>query len=208
MIARVFTGSKKIVNECPHCGGEFVDYASNLRKFCSKECQYKGGMAKTHGESRTRLHVIWCCMKNRCRSRKKHLKKYYFDRSIKVCPEWERSYESFRDWALANGYKPNLEIDRIKNDKGYSPDNCRWVTRVQQMRNTRKRSDAKTSKYKGVSRHSQNRNWVVQLHANGKPIHVGVFNSEIEAAKAYDRAASKLYGKHAHFNFKEAGALR
>jgi hypothetical protein len=60
--------------------------------------------------------------------------KFYHEKGIRVCEEWD-SYEAFRDWALANGYAAGLTIDRRDNDKGYSPDNCRWVTQAVNLRN-------------------------------------------------------------------------
>ena len=59
----------------------------------------------------------------------------YGGRGIKVCPEWYRNFAAFRAWALANGYADNLSIDRIDNNKGYEPSNCRWATKKQQARN-------------------------------------------------------------------------
>ena len=90
----------------------------------------------THGMSGTRLYSIWRDMKNRCNGLKKNDKKNYFDRGITYCTEWER-FEAFRDWAITHGYRDDLSIDRIDNDKGYSPNNCRWVTRAEQNLNTR-----------------------------------------------------------------------
>lgn len=58
----------------------------------------------------------------------------YGGRGITVCPEW-KSRRAFREWALKNGYEENLTIDRIDNDKGYSPDNCRWVTMKENCNN-------------------------------------------------------------------------
>ena len=59
----------------------------------------------------------------------------YGARGITVCQEWIDSPQAFVDWALANGFSPELQIDRIDNDKGYSPDNCRWVTARENIRN-------------------------------------------------------------------------
>ena len=61
--------------------------------------------------------------------------KRYGARGITVCQEWIDSPQAFVDWALANGFSPELQIDRIDNDKGYSPDNCRWVTARENIRN-------------------------------------------------------------------------
>jgi hypothetical protein len=61
----------------------------------------------------------------------------YASRGIRVCDEWLHDYAPFRDWSLANGYAPGLSIDRIDNDRGYSPDNCRWTTPYVQSRNKR-----------------------------------------------------------------------
>lgn len=90
-----------------------------------------------HGESRTRLYVIFNCMKQRCKNHKHPAWKDYGGRGISVCREWSESYEVFRDWSLANGYSDELEIDRINNDGSYEPENCRWTTRKQQARNMR-----------------------------------------------------------------------
>jgi len=72
-------------------------------------------------------------MIDRCRPKDKYRIRYH-DRGISVCEEW-KWWPNFADWALANGWEPWLEIDRTNNDKGYSPDNCRFVDKVTQNRN-------------------------------------------------------------------------
>ena len=74
-------------------------------------------------------------MKERCNNPKNKRFKNYGARGIKVCDEWEHSFTKFENWAMANGYKAGLSIDRIDNDKGYSPENCKWSTYVEQNRN-------------------------------------------------------------------------
>jgi hypothetical protein len=86
-----------------------------------------------HGESRSRLHVIWMNINQRCYDPASTFYHRYGGRGITTV--WRSSYESFRDWALANGYADNLTIDRVNNDGNYEPANCRWTTRAMQARN-------------------------------------------------------------------------
>ena len=90
-----------------------------------------------HHECSTGLYRKWSGMIKRCRETTGDHAKYYFARGITVCPEWATDYRSFRDWAMAHGYQPGLSLDRIDNNGGYSPDNCRWVTLKEQGRNKR-----------------------------------------------------------------------
>lgn len=95
----------------------------------------------THGESGTRLHNIRAMIIQRCCNPNYNQFDDYGGRGITVCPEWRESYEAFRDWALANGYEDGLTIERRENSLGYSPDNCRWATKAEQMRNTRRNNN-------------------------------------------------------------------
>ena len=88
-----------------------------------------------NGLSDLPLYRVWCHMKERCDNPNNKRFKHYGARGIKVCDEWQHSYKAFEEWALSNGYKPGLSIDRINNDKGYSPWNCRWSTYTEQNRN-------------------------------------------------------------------------
>jgi hypothetical protein len=62
----------------------------------------------------------------------------YGGRGITMCDEWKNNFAAFRDWAMANGYEKGKSIDRIDNDSGYRPDNCRCVTQCVQANNTRR----------------------------------------------------------------------
>ena len=90
-----------------------------------------------HGLTGTPLHLRWGAMKNRCYSKKSPKYKDYGARGITVCKQWRESFICFHDWAIANGYKAGLSLDRKHNDKNYCPSNCRWVSRTKQQRNTR-----------------------------------------------------------------------
>lgn len=89
-----------------------------------------------HGGRYTRLYNIWLNMKQRCSNPKESHYEYYGGKGVSVCEEWKKSFSTFRDWALSNGYEDGLTIDRIESDKDYCPENCRWVTHLKQMSNT------------------------------------------------------------------------
>jgi alkylhydroperoxidase family enzyme len=87
-----------------------------------------------HGQSRTRLHSVWTNMRERCSNPNSEKYPRYGGRGITVCDEW-RNFRAFAAWAHGNGYAEGLAIDRINNDHGYSPNNCRWVTDLENLMN-------------------------------------------------------------------------
>lgn len=87
-----------------------------------------------NGEGGTHLCKLWRSLKYR--TSEKYIDRHcYFDKGIVVCDEWKTNWESFKQWALENGYRRELQIDRIDNSKGYCPENCRFVTLKQNINN-------------------------------------------------------------------------
>lgn len=130
------------------CGKTSIVEGSHLRSGHTKSCgciskNMIGDATRKTGLSNTKLYFTYKNMCNRCYRETNDMYYIYGGRGITVCDEWkdkERGFEYFAEWALSNGYSENLTIDRIDNNKGYSPDNCRWsdlLTQANNKRNTR-----------------------------------------------------------------------
>ncbi len=100
----------------------------------------------THNLTDTRLYRIWHNMKQRCYNYNHNSYNSYGGRGIKICDTWIDDFQAFYEWAMSNGYKDNLSIDRIDNNGDYEPSNCRWTDKVIQSRNKRTNTIVK---YKG-----------------------------------------------------------
>lgn len=127
------------------CGEVRVLCSGNLRNGLVNSCgclrvdSNKKRFTK-HGRRESRLYCVWIDMKKRCYNPSTHNYHRYGGRGITICDEWLHNFEAFYDWAIANGYdetapRGQCTIDRIDNDKGYSPDNCRWVDAKTQNNN-------------------------------------------------------------------------
>lgn len=97
----------------------------------------KVGRPKKHGMTGSRLYNIWQGIRQRCNNPNDREYKWYGARGIELDNDW-LEFKPFYNWAINNGYKDNLTIDRIDVNGNYEPLNCRWVTQKEQNRNTRK----------------------------------------------------------------------
>jgi hypothetical protein len=136
-------GRLRSLRTCPGCGHSRLVRCydgSDLCKSCS--ARERGRSSIKHGYAKHPLYRVWLAMMKRCghlRGKPEGAKEYRFyrDRRITVCDEWQKDRVAFIKWALANGWKPGLQIDREKNELGYEPGNCRLVTSVINVRNSR-----------------------------------------------------------------------
>ena len=82
-----------------------------------------------------KIYKVWSGIKQRCFNPNSNRYKNYGGRGISICDEWKNSFETFCKWALENGYKEGLSIDRIDHEKNYEPSNCRWTDEITQQNN-------------------------------------------------------------------------
>lgn len=143
-------------------------------------------ISKQHGYSKHPLYRVWRHAKARCCNENNERYKYYGGRGITICDEWKNNPKAFIEWCLNNGWKKELEIDRINNNGNYTPENCRFVTHTENVHNARLLYDHNTSGYRGVNYKKANKKWRARISIDGKEKHLGYFDSARLAALRYD----------------------
>lgn len=127
------------------CGNISIVEGTSLRLGKSKSCGCSSGDYKSQKltkikNTNKRLCRIFYEMRDRCLNTRLKCYKNYGGRGIKVCDEWmdkKNGRINFYNWAMQNGYRDDLTLDRINNESNYTPQNCRWVTRKEQQNNRR-----------------------------------------------------------------------
>ena len=143
VIERAQNQGKRVMWRCLcECGAEIVTRGHHLTSGATQSCgclnrERSSQFHTKHGGSQTRLYKEWSKIKQRCNNKNNDRWSDYGGRGIKVCKEWEESYEAFCDWAMENGYQDDLTIDRIDVNGNYEPGNCRWITNQAQQHNRR-----------------------------------------------------------------------
>lgn len=178
------------------CGNTTIVRGDVLKRGDAKSC----GLCKstvtplyvrTH---KNRLYHTWSEMRRRCNGQCTN-RQYYGGKGIGYCLEWE-DFDVFATWAISNGYKPGLEIDRIDSDKDYTPDNCRWVSHKNNSRNRKARSNNTTGvagvyvrklKSGGIS-------YRVSITTDTGKINLGSFSTIEEATAIRHEAELKYWG--------------
>lgn len=127
-------GNELLVRQHSLCSGKSLSCGCLSREKAST-------INKTHGLSHKsgRIYPLWNSIKYRCYCETSKDYPNYGGRGIKMCDEWKDDFQKFYDWAINNGYKNGLTIDRINVDGNYEPSNCRFITNAEQAKNKRDR---------------------------------------------------------------------
>jgi hypothetical protein len=188
----ILNGHTNVLCKCD-CGEELLVRISSLKSNHTLSCGcYNKSIITTHGLTNHPLFYVWVDMKSRCTIKSNHAYKNYGARGICVCDEWVGDFKMFYDWAVENGWKKGLHLDRIDNDDWYKPSNCQFITSRENL------AVGKRNRYGvdvGASYDNLKKHWVASVYFNGKNHKVRFLKSKEEALIERVKLEIKLYGK-------------
>lgn len=142
---------------CSNCGSIVEMQREAILRFDKDYCRE----CKPHGIRNEKLYHVYYGIKSRCYNKNNPSFKKYGAVGIVMCDEWINSYDSFKKWAIYNGYHDGLTIDRIDSTKGYFPENCRWLTLSENS------ARANIGKHKNKSKLG----WFLAIDINGNEVY-------------------------------------
>lgn len=150
-------------------------------------------MNYSHGKHKHLLHDVWSQMKYRCANKNCKAYIYYGGRGITVCDEW-KEFINFYSWAIKNGWEEGLQIDRINNNLGYYPNNCRLVTAAENLVNRGPCRPYKRNKHRDLPQGIEKslNKWRARFTRDGKRVTVGSFETIEEAVRCREKAIASL----------------
>jgi hypothetical protein len=182
------------IYECPLCGRPFRTRVSAIEHGIIKSCHCQNAKlfierSTKHGLCKHPLYNVFRAMGQRCLNANDKAYSEWGGRGIIICNEWRGNFIGFYNWAIENGYKEGLLLDRKNNDLGYCPENCRWVTCQISNENTRLLRSTNTSGYRGINfikTGKRFKRWEMSIMVGRKKYHQGYYLTAKEAAQAYN----------------------
>lgn len=177
------------------CGKNKIVSGNHLKAGNTKSCgclrsENTAFMKTKYTYPMHKLYKVWVNMISRCENKRNRSYELYHSKGREVCEEWRHAPDNFMEWALTHGWTSKLVIDRIDNSKGYSPDNCRFVTHQVNTHNSDIQRRNKTG-YSGVWYNYKTDNYNVYISGIDVPkgkykrkVHLGTFSTAKEGVEA------------------------